>query len=172
MVSRGKVNEPFSTKPFSSEHLDEINSTGSSADRLSAASSSPRLLRYFFSLSLPLTEETLFSSDQSRIRRVKLSYERIFIISLLLLERSFETNKMRARNEKADSKNRGDGGGGEIDKIYFHPWRKGERNKKNCLRFGRPIKDNRAWKNTRGGEGGGADNGSARSDKKRRAALK
>ena len=91
------------------------------------------------------------------------------------LERSFETideNKMRARNEKADSKNRGDGGGGEIDKIYFHPWRKGERNKKNCLRFGRPIKDNRAWKNTRGGEGGGADNGSARSDKKRRAALK
>lgn len=155
MVSRGKVNEPFSTKPFSSEHLDEINSTGSSADRLSAASSSPRLLRYFFSLSLPLTEETLFPSDQSRIRRAKLSYERIFIISLLLLERSFETNKMRARNEKADSKNRGDGGGGEIDKIYFHPWRKGERNKKNCLRFGPPIKDNRAWKNTRRGEGGG-----------------
>ena len=169
MVSRGKVNEPFSTKPFSSEHLDEINSTGSSADRLSAASSSPRLLRYFFSLSLPLTEETLFPSDQSRIR-AKLSYEKSLLFpSSSSLERSFETNKMRARNGKADSKNRGDGGGGEIDKIYFHPWRKGERNKKNCLRFGRPIKDNRA--KTRGGERG-ADNGSARSDKKRRAALK
>lgn len=54
-------------------------------------------------------------------------------------------------------RNRGDEGVEKL--IKFVP----SMGKKNCLQFGPPIKDNRAWRNG----GMAADNGSARSDKKR-----
>ena len=172
MVSRGKVNEPFSTKPFSSEHLDEINSTGSSADRLSAASSSPRLLRYFFSLSLPLTEETLFPSDQSRIVVVQNCHTKdlyYFPPPPPLNDRSKRTKC--ARETKKLIRKTGEMEGVEklIKFISIHGEKEREIKRTVFGSVGRSKTIERG--KTRGGERG-ADNGSARSDKKRRAALK